>query len=431
MTFDPRFNQVTIGANFPGGGSQFGFKAVSSTVWLGLFDSYDFPPNPPSNPAYSVTLAKSTDGGSTWTLHVIEAVDGSNYEINSMAVWSADGTNIYAFYTLTDFNDTNSLVKFAFSGDGGSTWFTDSTMTTPGPQVVVSGGGTEDINDFDIVFPFVGDGHIFYVVADGTSLELTAYISTDGGVSWTPSTIATNAFPYGIMAGAGSRLFCAYYDNTSDFPIVAHSTDCGLSWTPVTVAAEAANTGLQVGTADGNTVFAFWQIAGAGHGYKVSKSTDGGQTWGTPVIFDPAAIQGASAGTPSCFVANNLEPVIVYGDSETLGGYSPDLKIAQSSDGGATWSVNFVASDGAKYWAVCQWIDAAAPASFGIFASDPRPADGGIVVYQANTAITGAFSRTSFSCAATPTIVNGESFADGVVSGEGFSGGIVSGEDFT
>ncbi|MBN2533355.1 MAG: chitobiase/beta-hexosaminidase C-terminal domain-containing protein [Spirochaetales bacterium] len=63
---------------------------------------------------YDLKLAKSTDGGDTWSIKTVDST-GNVGDYNSIAV---DGSNIYISY----YDETNTALKFAKSADGGDTW---------------------------------------------------------------------------------------------------------------------------------------------------------------------------------------------------------------------------------------------------------------------------------------------------------------------
>jgi photosystem II stability/assembly factor-like uncharacterized protein len=192
---------------------------------------------------WKVNLAKSTDGGVTWTPNQIDTITSTT--VYSAAIDPVDTSVIYvgAWY--------NNLTRVYKSTDCGATWnyvefpanayYVYSMMVSP--------------TDHNIVFA----GTLYGV-----------YRSTDAGASWTRQ--STNNYNYRIVVAPGEpdRMFSASYSG------VYKSTDAGLTWT----ACGAGITGTTV-----RTVIAVPGASGtilAGSTAGMFRSTDYGATW-TPV----------------------------------------------------------------------------------------------------------------------------------------------------
>lgn len=157
----------------------------------------------------------------------------------------------------------------------------------------------------------------------------------------------------------------------SDLDILfARSTNAGASWTPV--AALNADAATDSGAdeqpfvaGDASGFLAVWGskdgTLGSDYDIRIARSTDGGATWSAPVALNA----GASSDS-----ANDIHPVLATDragrwvavwetNRSTLGGEG-DLLTARSTDGGATWSTPRVLNSNAVFDSgVDAWPDVA------------------------------------------------------------------------
>jgi hypothetical protein len=253
------------------------------------------------------------------------------------------------------------------SNDGGRTW---------GPVTTLIRDGAEFFNDKNSITADPTDPRYVYAVWDrlaatGGGPSMLAR-STDGGATWEGARVIHDpgprsqtignvivVLPNGMLVNTFTRI-----DNPVNAPATASlnvllSADKGSSWTgpfriadALAVGARDPDTGApirdganlpQVAVAPNGHVWVAWQDArfsgGARDGIALSRSTDGGQTWSTPVQVNSAA--SAQAFTPSIHVTANGTIGVTYydlrsntGDATTL---PTELILARSSDG-ARWT---------------------------------------------------------------------------------------------
>ena len=277
----------------------------------------------------AVLVSKSTNGGDSWSEPATLIRDTSPFNFNDKESITADPTDSSFVYAVWDRSrhpgDPHSLSAFnafSFRGDpyfarttnGGASWQPAQSMFrrnanlwTIGHQIVVQPNGTL----IDIFNLSKGSG----VQPSGQTWQ-TVMRSTDKGATWSePITIA----PW---------IAVPLDDPDTGDPIRAGD------FLP-DIAVDPNNGRLYAVWADGS------QSNGAYADVVLSKSTDGGLTWSTPV-----KVSGTPAGvdsfTPSVDVSTNGTVAITYYD---LRNNTPDPNtlptdywIRYSTNGGTTWS---------------------------------------------------------------------------------------------
>lgn len=259
------------------------------------------------------------------------------------------------------------------------------------------------------------------------------YASSDGGATWTRS---GNPIPVGYDGNAMTcddpttwdpwvnfdrhgRAYLSYMSSGAGIPglanpcsdstfAVATSIDGGMTWSePVLLSADPAcfpDRDSMAADPNGDAVFAAWSAFCADGGpIMVSRTTDGGATWATPVKVTGEDLfpYGASvrvAGDGSVHVAYYREApfdgclnVVAAG---TDGIYSGETVVASSRDGGATWSRQVVGPVcDLEYQSFGQPLNGAADFSFPMLGADP--ASGKLAMAWANRA--GIDARLSVS----------------------------------
>ncbi|HEV8581962.1 MAG TPA: exo-alpha-sialidase [Thermoanaerobaculia bacterium] len=257
-----------------------------------------------------------------------------------------------------------------FSSDGGATWGQTSLPLQTG-----------DAFHSDPTVDWTSDGTAWATTiginSAGTQLRMRAYKSTNGGATWT----FDNTFS-GTQTNADKQLMWTDHSATSSFAnniytcwhngapqFVNRRTGPAGSWgTPLQISgAETTGTaiGCDVKTNSSGDVFVFWPATG-NRRILVAKSTNGGVSYGTPVIvtttFDSFDIGVPSfnsrrmliyttggayrtatknmvyvawndlTGATGCTSATNEPGSNVSSTCKTR------IKFSRSSDGGATWS---------------------------------------------------------------------------------------------
>ena len=235
----------------------------------------------PANVDLTSLVLRTTDGGATW-----ETAWSPGTCCEVVAIAAASETRLWAL------RGTPGGTEILFSDDAGTTWGTQRAGEAP-LWAVAAASPTR-------------------VWAAGTDRIL---VSDDGGVSWSPRVVSTGN-TFWAAAAASSSLGYAAGDGG-----VYRTEDGGQSWRTVRF-------GQYLGVAaSGSSV---WVV---GPNNLIERSADGGATWsrGRPnvgVVADFSAVAAASETT--AWVAAGIEgwPTHVLG----------------TMDGGATWSLQYLAS---------------------------------------------------------------------------------------
>lgn len=307
----------------------------------------------------------------------------------------APNGDVYLMHLSLNSTDFDHAMLVTKSTDGGLTWGAPTTLLREDDANVFNDKNsmTADPNEADgshvyavwdrLVFPNerAADPAAFRALAFRGPVYFTR--TTDGGVTWEP---ARNIFDPGqnnqtlgnqIAVLPNNAQFDGELVNVFNLIVnfkragflsgrfraaVLHSSDQGASWStrPVivdgmrTVGVRDPDDGDRVRTGDlipdvavdptSGHLYVVWQDArfssGAHDGIALSKSTDGGHTWSTPVQVNVP--KGVPAFTPSVHVSPDGTVGVSYydfrnntADPDTL---PTDLWLRHSHDAGATWS---------------------------------------------------------------------------------------------
>lgn len=264
-----------------------------------------------------MAVARSSDGGQTWTPTYFNLQTGSA-QFNDKPMITVD-TNLGSphrdtIYVAWDNNNGNAsssnFLLVSHSADGGKTFSAPvaASSTDSGPKSVIGAD------------PFVGPDGTLYVAWHDTLNSLIAESSSaDGGQSFGPThTISPTqaSFDIGIPA-MSSRRALVYPACGADTSTGAYRGTLTCSWTD-----ETASNGMDL---------------------FVSRSTNGGATWGAPVRVndDPA---GAANDQFNQWLA--VDPVdgsvnLSWNDTRNDPSHlSTDIFFARSTDGGQTFTKN-------------------------------------------------------------------------------------------
>lgn len=292
-----------------------------------------------SNPINSVLVAKSTDGGDTWSEPTTLIRDTDPHFFNdkeSITADPLDANNVYAVWDRSrvpsERSSPESLIhSFAFRSDiyfarttnAGASWEAARAIFHPlanefaiGDQIAVLPDGTL----LDVFALTQGSG-----IQKHSSAFVAVLRSTDGGDTWSAPIIVGDNNGVGVRdpeTGIGLR------------------TGSGLPDVAVDLNAASAGYG---------TVYVVWQAAqlsGKTNGsfnfdqILFSKSTDGGETWSAPAIVNKTP-GGGPAFTPSVHVAADGTVGITYYDlrnNTPAAGLATDYFLIHSHNQGATWT---------------------------------------------------------------------------------------------
>jgi hypothetical protein len=330
--------------------------------------------------ANGVMAATTLDGGLTWTRSTVPFSrcaggtpgNGGDYQraTDPWVTFAPDGTA----YQMALASSGGSLIAGSVSAmlvsrstDSGRTWGPISTLISDGAQFFNDKNSiTADPTDANYVFA-VWDR--LSAAGGGPSILVR---SADGGATWDAPRVPYNpgtqsqtignivvVLPNGTVVLFLTRLDANQNNVTVASMHVLLSADKGITWTgPIRVAdvfaigARDPHTGAlirdgatlgSIAVAPNGHLWVAWQDArfsnGARDGIALSRSTDGGLTWSTPVQVNSAPT--VQAFTPSVHVLANGTIGVTYFDlrSNTADttALQTDLMLARSTDG-VTWT---------------------------------------------------------------------------------------------
>ncbi|MBI4049268.1 MAG: fibronectin type III domain-containing protein [Candidatus Doudnabacteria bacterium] len=266
-------------------------------------------------------FAKSTDGGSNWTLSTVGTAS-TQYT----SIVAPDANTIFISYYTGD-------LKFAKSTDGGSNW-TLSTVDSAADEGLYSS------------IDSVGTSTIFISYHDLTNGDLKFAKSTDGGSNWTASIVDSTGTVTGVDTSIDAvdenTIYISYRNDTASDLKFAKSTDGGSNWTLATLnSGNISEQSTSIVAIDANTIYVSYYEA-TGDDVEVAKSTDGGSNW-TIQLADSEAGTGAYSSI-TAVDANNLF-ISYYREGGTNDDY---LAAIQTTNGGSNWSTTLL-SDGTNF----------------------------------------------------------------------------------
>lgn len=329
-----------------------------------------------SNDLVAATMPQyvSTDGGATWTTSSLPAQPGDLFQSDPEVDWTSDGT---AWSLALGVDNLSNIRLYAYSSpDNGATWNFDATVSgaqlaadrqiiwvdhsatspfkdqvysvwhngtpvffsrrTPGPggtwsaPVQISGAETQTLGiGADVRTNANGDVFVFWPDADGSG-NIVFVRSVDGGNTFTAPVVIANTFAttrrLAIPAASARSLRVyisagAYRTATKDMVYAVWSdlsgdSGCTTGGGPGTNAASTCKTRV-------------WFI----------RSTDGGNTWSTPVkINDQAGLNDQFHSRLSVDESNGLIVVSYHDTVADTNRIQSHVYYQTSSDDGQTWS---------------------------------------------------------------------------------------------
>ena len=167
-----------------------------------------------------------------------------------------------------------------------------------------------------------------YVASPSTSGDIDVFVTRDGGVSWTPTSIHVDT-----AAGGGNSVFIAMADESRG--LLSVETIHGASTAEVVLfrTDDGGSSWTQLGPQDLVGPLAFsdanhvWASAEP-EGQELLESNDGGETWSPVTLPLPATKEFTTVGTPQ-FYASDGVVLVMQGQT---------MLTFHSADGGATWT---------------------------------------------------------------------------------------------
>jgi hypothetical protein len=236
--------------------------------------------------AKQVRLARSDDGGKTWS-RPEQPIDTSGQAFDPNAAWGGGKTLVVVWADERRKGRTFDVYARR-SPDGGVTW---------GPEQLLSEFPEKLLSDAFARPRLIGDGQdrywaVWMGIKNGRS-SLYINRSVDGGRKWTDPASLTGGESQSVFGHslhrAGERMLLVWHDMRTgrDRLYAVASSDAGVTWTaPARVdhlpesSEVAASSPTVLLNADGEALVA-WQDARNGRDdIFLARSTDGGRTWG-------------------------------------------------------------------------------------------------------------------------------------------------------
>jgi hypothetical protein len=284
---------------------------------------------------------------------------GTNDTQSETTLVLAGSTVVVGFNDSESNNGNNKFTGFARSTDGGATFTDGGTLPT-------STAG--DAGDPSMARDNVTGTIYFATLGYSNSNVIQVFRSSDNGATWSAPVNAAPGFGSGVTLdkewitvdnapGAGQGTVYAVF---TDFPNIfsdngiylTRSTDGGNTWsTPLSL---GGSQGGYVTVGPDHSVYVFDFSSGSPNQIQMRKSTNQGATFGAPVTVATLTTTGSngdlgltvsnSNGTairsnafPQAVVTSNGIDV-VFNDKGTATGDKADVFFARSTDGGTTWT---------------------------------------------------------------------------------------------
>jgi hypothetical protein len=271
--------------------------------------------NPPSGSWIDrIVFQKSTNGGATWSAGTATGLNGTKAQDKEAVIVNQQTNEIYVTWTQFDVYGSSdpsdsSLILFSKSADAGATWSTPVRLSMDAGNCIDSDSTVEG------AIPVIGPAGEIFVVWSGPD-GLVYNKSLDNGVTWLPHEVLITSTPGGWDYNiAGLQRCNGLPQAVCDLSGGPNHGTIYINWTD---------------QRNGSTDTDVWLI----------KSTDGGDTWSSPVRVndDPPGRQQFLTWMDIDETNGNLYFVFYDRRNFTPPSQKTDVYLAKSSDGGNTFS---------------------------------------------------------------------------------------------
>jgi hypothetical protein len=293
---------------------------------------------------------------------------GSNDTQSETSLVLAGSTVVVAYNDSGSNVSNNKFTGWARSTDGGTT-FTDLGA--------LPNSTAGDAGDPSLARDSVSGKIYFATLGYSSSNVIQVFRSSDNGASWAAPVNGATGFGTGVTldkewitvdnaAGAGQgNVYLVYTDFPNIFTdagiYLSRSTDGGNTWsTPMSL---GGSQGGYVTVGPDHTVYVFYQASGSPEKIMMRKSTDQGATFGAAVTVANLTTTGTNgdlgitvSSSNGTSVRSNAFPqaavtssaiYVTFNDRGTQTGDKGDIFMVQSTNGGATWSAKTKLNDDA------------------------------------------------------------------------------------